>query len=214
MNTHTGRDFLADTMRALSGADPVDDRSRLLRAAALALLFLPIGAGSQNSASLACGMPGAHAWQSTRPSPLDSAMLTVGDRVAVFCYSRPSARGRSVDSLVALGIAWRTGANEPTTLTTTGQMSVGGVVLPAGRYVILTVPQRDEWHIVFNTTPNTEPAKMFASLHQVAIGAGHVERTARSVEQFTVRAMADSADPAFVLEWGSWRVRIPVRKVP
>jgi len=90
---------------------------------------------------------------------------------------------------------------------------VGGVVLSPGRYVILTIPQVDAWRIVFNTTPDTEPAKMFATLRQVAIGAGRVERIA-PVEQFTIRAMADSIDPAFTLEWGTRRVRVPVRAVP
>ena len=163
--------------------------------------------------SLACGMPGASTWQSSRPSPLDSVMLTVRGRVAAFCYSRPSARGRSVDSLVPLGRVWRTGANEPTTLTITDRLEVGGVMLSPGRYVILTVPELDEWRIVFNTTPDTEPAKMFASLRQVAIGAGRIERIA-PVEQFTIRAIADSLDPAFTLEWGTRRVRVPVRAVP
>lgn len=184
-----------------------------IRSAALSVMLLSAPAEAQKP-SVGCGTRGAHVWQSTRPSPLDSATLTVEGRVAVFCYSRPSARGRSLDSLVPLGQAWRTGANEPTTLTITDRLSVGGVVLHPGRYVILTVPQTAEWRIVFNTTPDTEPAKMFASLHQVAIGAGRVERSAASVEQFTIRAMPDSIDPAFTLEWGTRRVRVPVRAVP
>jgi len=178
----------------------------------ISLVLLPHAVRAQRP-SLACGLPGAHTWQATRPSPLDSATLTVRGGVAVFCYSRPSARGRSVDSLVPLGTAWRTGANEPTTLTITNRMNVGGAVLGPGRYVILTVPQAGEWRIVFNTTPDSEPAKMFSSLHQVAIGVGRVEQI-DPVEQFTIRAVADSAAPAFTLEWGTRRVRVPVRTVP
>lgn len=184
-----------------------------VRSTAAGGALLASGAGAQKP-SVVCGMPGAHTWQSTRPSPLDSATLSVDGRVAVVCYSRPSARGRSIDSLVPLGIAWRTGANEPTTLTLMDRLDVGGAVLDPGRYVILTVPEADEWRIVFNTTADTEPAKMFAHLHQAAIGAGHVERAAAPVEQFTIRPMADPAGSAFVLEWGTWRVRVPVRAVP
>jgi hypothetical protein len=54
---------------------------------------------------------------------------------------------------------------------------------------------------------------MFATLHRVAIGTGRVERIA-PVEQFTIRAVADRIDPAFTLEWGTWRVRVPVRAEP
>jgi hypothetical protein len=85
--------------------------------------------------------------------------------------------------------------------------------LDPGRYVMLTVPQRDAWRIVFNTTPDTEPSRMFATLRQVAIGEGRVDGVV-PVERFTIGAIADSADPAFTLEWGTWRVRIPVRAVP
>jgi hypothetical protein len=119
-----------------------------------------------------------------------------------------------VDSLVPLGPVWRTGANEPTTLTITDSMTIGGATLSPGRYVIFTVPQVSEWRIVFNTTPDTEPARMFTSLHRVAIGAGRVEPMASAVEQFTIRAVADSANPAFTLEWGTRRVRVPVRVAP
>jgi hypothetical protein len=183
----------------------------LVRSTALFIMIASSRAAAQTP-PLACGLRGAHLWQSTRPSPLDSATLSVDGRIAVICYSRPSARGRSVDSLVQSGIAWRTGANEPTTLTLTGRLNVGGALLDPGRYVILTVPEAGEWHIVFNTTPDTEPAKMFASLHQVAMGTGSVERTAVPVEQFTIRALADAA--AFTLEWGNWRVHVPVRASP
>lgn len=184
-----------------------------VRSAALAVMLPYAHAGAQQPA-VGCGMPGMHAWQSTRPSPLDSATLTIGNRTAVFCYSRPNARGRSVDSLLPLGRAWRTGANEPTTLTISDRLSVGGAELSPGRYVILTVPQTTEWRVVFSTTAETEPAKMFATLHQVTIGAARVERTAVPVEQFTIRALTDSLDPAFTLDWGTRRVRLPVRAIP
>jgi hypothetical protein len=160
----------------------------------------------------ACGVRGSQQWLSTRPSPLDSATLTLGARVARICYSRPHARGRPVDSLVPPRRAWRTGANEPTTLMLTDSAEVGGAPLGAGRYVLLTVPEAEEWTVVFHTTPETEPAKMFSTLRQVAVGTGRVERLAEPVEQFTIRAAAgDSTEGAFLLEWGERRVRVPVR---
>jgi len=162
----------------------------------------------------ACGARGSQQWLATRPSPLDSATLTVRGTIARICYSRPSARGRSVDSLVPLRRAWRTGANEPTTITLTGPLNIGGAVLERGRYVILTVPQAERWMLVFHTTPDTEPAKMFATLTQVASGGGPVERLARPIEQFTIRPAPDSMEAAFILEWGERRVRVPVRSVP
>ena len=160
-----------------------------------------------------CQVRGSRQWLATRPSPLDSVVLTVRGATAKICYSRPSARGRSVDSLVPAGPAWRMGANEPTTITVANRLNVGGAFLGTGRYVILAVPGLDRWTLAFYTTPDTEPAKMFQNLKQVATGTGEVVRGVEPVEQFTIRSESDSTTLSLLLEWGTWRVRFPVRPV-
>ena len=159
----------------------------------------------------ACHVRGSRQWLATRPSPLDSVVVTVPGATAKICYSRPSARGRSVDSLVPPGPAWRMGANEPTTITVANRLNVGGAFLGTGRYVILAVPGLDRWTLAFYTTPDTEPAKMFQNLKQVATGTGEVVRVVAPVEQFTIRSESDSTTLSLLLEWGTWRVRVPVR---
>jgi len=163
---------------------------------------------------LRCQAQGSHQWLATRPSPLDSTTLMIGNAIAKICYSRPSLRGRTIESLLPLGVAWRTGANEPATITLTSRLSVGGAALAPGRYVILTVPQDQQWILVFNTTPDTEPGKMFASLKQVGLGSGRVEHVDEPIEQFTIRGVTDSTQSSFILEWGTRRIRIPVRTTP
>jgi hypothetical protein len=158
-----------------------------------------------------CGVSGAQQWLATRPSPLDSATLVLQGKTAMICYSRPSLRGRSRDTLLPDGLAWRTGANEPTTLLLTDALNVGGVALAAGRYVILTVPNRDRWTLVFHTTPDSVPAKMYKSLSVVGQGIGKVEHLDRVVEQFTISTVSDSTGAAFLFDWGDRRVRVPVR---
>ena len=161
--------------------------------------------------TLACRVRGSHQWLATRPSPLDSAVLTVQGMTAKICYSRPSARGRSLDSLVPPGRAWRMGANEPTTIMLSDSMEIGSARLAAGRYLLLAVPGAPRWTVAFYTTPDTEPVAMFQSMKQVALGSGELNTTAEFVEQFTIRSEGDSTTAAFVLQWGTWRVRIPVR---
>ncbi len=158
-----------------------------------------------------CHVRGSRQWLATRPSPLDSVVVTVRGATAKICYSRPSARGRSVDSLVPPGPAWRMGANEPTTITVANRLDVGGAFLGTGRYVILAVPGLDRWTLAFYTTPDTEPEKMFQNLKQVATGTGEVVRVVEPVEQFTIRSESDSSTLSLLLEWGTWRVRVPVR---
>jgi len=106
------------------------------------------------------------------------------------------------------------GANEPTTIAVTNKLNVGGAFLETGRYVVLAVPGVNRWTLVFYTTPDTEPARMFQNLKQVATGTGEVVRMVEPVEQFTIRSEGDGTRRSLLLEWGTWRVRIPVRPAP
>jgi hypothetical protein len=91
-------------------------------------------------------------------------------------------------------------------------MEVAGVRLPAGRFVLLTVPRPDRWIIVFNTTPEREPARMFANLQQVGRGSAVIEQLDAPLERFTIRPDSASAGRAFLMEWERFRVRVPVRR--
>jgi hypothetical protein len=65
-------------------------------------------------------------------------------------YGQPHLRGRALhtDSLVPYDKPWRTGANDATTLTTGVDIVVGGATLPAGKYVLYTIPTRGDWKLI------------------------------------------------------------------
>ena len=65
-------------------------------------------------------------------------------------YGQPHLRGRQPhsDSLVPYDKPWRTGANDPTTLTTGVDLVLGGTTLPAGKYVLYTIPARGDWKLI------------------------------------------------------------------
>ena len=66
-------------------------------------------------------------------------------------YGQPHLRGRTLhtDSLVPYDKPWRTGANNPTTLTTGIEIVLGGATLPAGTYVLYTIPSRTApWKLI------------------------------------------------------------------
>jgi hypothetical protein len=65
-------------------------------------------------------------------------------------YGQPHLRGRTLhtDSLVPYDKPWRTGANDPTTLTTGVDLVLGGATLPAGKYVLYTIPSRGDWKLI------------------------------------------------------------------
>jgi hypothetical protein len=49
--------------------------------------------------------------------------------------------------IVAYERPWRTGANEPTRIYTNTDLVVAGILVPAGRYALYTVPGPEEWEI-------------------------------------------------------------------
>ena len=66
-------------------------------------------------------------------------------------YGRPGVKGRKVwGDLVPYGEVWRTGADEATTITFSGDVEIGGEKLAAGTYGLFTLPGEQEWIIIFN----------------------------------------------------------------
>lgn len=97
----------------------------------------------------------------TRPeaSPGATVAQVVGTNTWVqIAYHRPSARGRDVwtakssrgNAIVPSGGLWRAGANERTTLETSGDLLIAGEKVPAGRYGLFFVPGDDAWTLVLN----------------------------------------------------------------
>jgi hypothetical protein len=116
-----------------------------------------------------------------RPSQKASVMQTIGVTDLTITYSRPGVRGRTIwgdppasmaarakgeatlddqnarqkgDPIVPYGHVWRAGANEATQFVVTDDVTINGQKLAAGSYSLHTIPNKDEWTIVFNGTAN------------------------------------------------------------
>ena len=90
--------------------------------------------------------------QTPAPSPAASLTQVVGLTDVAIEYSRPAMRGRTIfGDLVPYGKVWRTGANARTKVTFSDDVKVGGTDLKAGTYAIFSIPQKDEWEVVFYT---------------------------------------------------------------
>ena len=114
-----------------------------------------------------------------RPSQKASVMQRIGVTDVTITYSRPGVKGRKIwgDPLpgqkatgeatldnqnvrpadaviVPYGHVWRTGANEATQFVVTDDVLINGQKLAAGSYSLHTIPNKDEWTIVFNGTAN------------------------------------------------------------
>lgn len=85
-------------------------------------------------------------------SPTKIATLNLEDSSLEVEYSSPSKKGRIVfGELVPYGKIWRTGANEPTTFTTSQPIKIIDKKLPAGTYSLWTIPNKNSWKVIFNT---------------------------------------------------------------
>lgn len=90
-----------------------------------------------------------------RASPNASVSQTIGTTDVTITYGRPSVKGRTVfGELEPYGSVWRTGANEATTITFSGDVTVEGQPLAAGTYGLFSIPGEDEWVVVFNKVAN------------------------------------------------------------
>ena len=88
-----------------------------------------------------------------RVSPKASVMQVVGFTEIDINYSRPGVKGRKIwGELVPYNKVWRAGANEATTIKYSTDVEIEGKKLPAGTYSFFTIPDKNEWTIIFNKT--------------------------------------------------------------
>lgn len=102
------------------------------------------------SAVLLCGI--AVAQETKKPlSPPAKAEAALNGKKITIEYSAPSKRGRAImGALVPYDKVWRTGANAATTLTTEGDLMIGKIHVPAGKYTLFTIPGEKEWTLIVN----------------------------------------------------------------
>ncbi|WP_081211549.1 DUF2911 domain-containing protein [Salegentibacter sediminis] len=88
--------------------------------------------------------------QAPQPSPFTKIEQKVGLTDVTLEYSRPGMRDRDIfGDLVPFGEVWRTGANENTKITFSDDVTIQGKELKAGTYAIYTVPQEEQWQVMF-----------------------------------------------------------------
>ncbi len=87
--------------------------------------------------------------------PRTSQRGTVTQRIGLtditITYHRPALGGREIwGKTVPYGKVWRAGANENTTITFADDVSIEGKPLAAGTYGLHTIPDKDQWTIIFS----------------------------------------------------------------
>src|SRR5216117_1604172 len=105
------------------------------------------------------GSAGAQFKNGSQPTELNIPRLsqrgTVSQRIGLtditITYHRPEVGGREIwGKTVPLGKVWRAGANENTTITLSDDVSIEGKPLVAETYGLHTIPDKDQWTIIFS----------------------------------------------------------------
>lgn len=146
------------------------------------------------------------------PSPHSTLKQRVGITDLEVIYSRPSMRGREIyGGLVPYGAVWRTGANQPTTLTLDTAATIGGKPVGAGTYALFTIPGGDEWTIILSNQTDIWGAMGYDAAKDVVRFAVSPQPLAEEVETFTI-GIGDLRDESakLFLDWEHTRVAIPI----
>jgi hypothetical protein len=165
---------------------------------------------------------------SRRPSPMGMARTHLGDTYVSITYSRPYLRGRDnifgtaeSDALVAFGELWRTGANEATQMTTTGDLVFGDQKLPAGTYSVFSTPAADSWTLHFNSAlglngtarfdPETDEfANAYSAENDVLVLTATPATLEEAVDQFTISFESTDDGADMVWRWHTTEIRVPM----
>lgn len=127
-------------------------------------------------------------------------------------YSRPGMKGRKIyGDLVPFGKVWRTGANQATTLTFGEDVTIGGKKVAAGKYGLLSIPDKNNWtFIITKQTDVTSPAAYKQDMDVVRVEAKPT-RTDSPTENFTIQfANVKASTCDLVLLWENTAVALPI----
>lgn len=146
------------------------------------------------------------------PSPSQTIKQDFGLSSVELSYSRPAMKGRKIfGDLVPFGKVWRTGANNATTLTFGEEVTIGGTKVPAGKYGLLTIPDKKSWTIIISKqTDVTSPSAYKQDQDVVRVEAKTMDMN-NAVESFTIQ-FADVKPTSCELQimWDKTAVALPI----
>ncbi len=147
-----------------------------------------------------------------RQSPVGLTRMIIDDCYVKVIYGRPSVREREIfGSLVPFGEVWRTGANEATELTTTGDITFGGNHLPAGTYSMFTIPGENSWTIILNEQLGQWGSYTYSQDRDVFRIQADVQKTDEKTEMFTILLESNTnSTGTMTMEWEHTRIVVPI----
>ncbi|MBA4849872.1 DUF2911 domain-containing protein [Emticicia sp. BO119] len=144
------------------------------------------------------------------PSPAASVSQVVGTTKISVDYSRPMLRGREIfGKLIPFDKVYRTGANASTKFETSGDITIQGKTLKAGKYAIMSIPNATNWTVIFSKDLNVTEQSYSQSSDVLRVTAPN--QTVPTVESFTID-FSDVKDDAATLNisWEKTKVSLAI----
>lgn len=141
-------------------------------------------------------------------SPKETVKGKIGNTNVEIVYSRPSSRGRTmIGGNEKFGEVWRTGANEATTIEFDKDVKIEGKDLAAGKYALFTIPNENEWTIIFNKEHKQWGAYKYKESDDALRVNVKADKPASFVETLTIAIEKDQV----VIKWENSSVAFKVK---
>ncbi|HEY6128837.1 MAG TPA: DUF2911 domain-containing protein [Candidatus Acidoferrum sp.] len=150
--------------------------------------------------------------KSKRPSPPETAKCDLpGGQSITVDYSSPRVKGRKIfGAIVPYGEPWRTGANEATTFVTTADVTVGGKHVPAGKYTLFTIPNKDKWVLIVSKKTGEWGIPYPGADMDLVRADMNASATASPIEDFTIAFDKGSKGCTLRIEWENSRATVDI----
>ena len=152
-----------------------------------------------------------------RLSPLMLAKTQLGNTYVKLHYSSPQRRHPQTGEtrvifggIVPFGQVWRTGANEATEITLTGDLMFGSAMIPAGTYALYTIPGEASWTVIFSKAVGQWGSFSYDETQDFARFTVPSGKSDKTYEAFTMAFEEAPGGAHLVLTWENTQVRVPV----
>jgi Protein of unknown function (DUF2911) len=141
----------------------------------------------------------------------DTTRAQIGNSIFTVDYGRPLLRGRTLlGDVIPYDRVWRTGANAATKFTTSIQIRLAGMQVPAGTYTLFTAPHTNGVDLIVNRQTGQWGTEYDRS-HNLGIARINSEVATATVEEFTISILpSDNRRGTLVLEWGTFKWVAPI----
>jgi tetratricopeptide (TPR) repeat protein len=147
-----------------------------------------------------------------KPSPTATISQEVGLAKVDITYSRPGIKERKIfGELVAYDKMWRLGANAPTKISFSEDVTVGGKEVAAGDYVMFAIPGASSWEMVINKNAELGGMGDYDKAEDAARFMVETTPLKDTWETFTIEfSNMTTAGAHMVLGWENTSVHVPI----